>query len=444
MNILILDDELNILRTTTVALKSLGHNPFTAENISAGRKILERERIDVLFLDLMLGDENGIDYIEDFKENFPDLVIIVFTAHSTVESAVESIKRGASEYIQKPFIPDEIDQLLNRIEKGLQLQRKVAELESQVAEANPTIILDSNEPNMQEVFGMAFKAAASEANILLLGPSCTGKTVLARNIHSRSNRHDRNFVTVHCPSLSKELLESELFGHVKGAFTGAVKETWGKVAAAEGGTLFLDEIGELPIEIQPKLLRLLQDREYERVGDSQIRQCNIRLLAATNRNLEEAVEEGRFREDLYYRLKVIPLQIPPLSERPSDILPLAENYLHFFGAREGRPSLCFTEDARERILNYEWVGNLREMRNVIERAIILSDSDSITAADLPAEFHENEETAIRPGHSVTLQQLEEEHIRRVVAKAPSLDQAARILGIDSATLYRKRKKMGLS
>jgi NtrC-family two-component system response regulator AlgB len=296
---------------------------------------------------------------------------------------------------------------------------------------------------MKRAFETSFRAAESEATMLILGPSGTGKTVLARAIHERSKRADRPFVTINCPSLSRELLESELFGHVKGSFTGAVKDTFGKVAAADTGTLFLDEIGELPLEIQPKLLRLLQDREFERLGDTRTRRADVRLIAATNRDLAKEVAAGRFREDLFYRLKVIAVEMPPLADRPGDLLTLAHNYLRFFAAAKGQPKLSFSREAIEAISTYPWPGNLRELRNVIERAVILASGDVIEPKDFPDEFRQQEETAFRPGYLVTLEQLEEEHIRRIVAKAESLERAAQILGIDTATLYRKRKRMNL-
>ncbi|MBK1859194.1 sigma-54-dependent transcriptional regulator [Cerasicoccus arenae] len=444
MNILIVDDEANILRTTSIALKSMGHTPFTAESSRRAEFILAEEKIDAMFLDVMLGNENGLDYLTKLQNRKEKIPVIVFTAHSSIESAVDSMKRGAYDYIQKPFIPDEIRQMLAKLARSISLERKVEDLQEQVADADATIRLESEEPTVQKTYDMAFKAANSEASILILGPSGTGKTVLARNVHQRSPRATEPFVTVHCPSLSKELLESELFGHLKGSFTGAVKDTWGKVAAAEGGTLFLDEIGELPMEIQPKLLRLLQDREYERLGENRVRKSNIRVIAATNRDLSSEVQAGTFREDLYYRLKVIAVEMPPLSQRPSDILPLAETYLKHFARREGRKKLNYNSTAAQALIDYSWPGNLREMRNVIERSVILSNGDEIDASDLPDDFIADENGGPRPGQLISLADLEEAHIRRILAKSESLEQAAEILGIDTATLYRKRKRLGLT
>jgi NtrC-family two-component system response regulator AlgB len=297
---------------------------------------------------------------------------------------------------------------------------------------------------MQKVIDLAFKAAATPATILLLGESGTGKTVLARAVHTSSPQRENAFVTVSCPSLSRELLESELFGHVKGAFTGAVADKVGKVARAEVGTLFLDEIGEVPLEVQPKLLRLLQEREYERVGESKTREANVRVIAATNRNLEKAVQEGRFREDLFYRLNVISIQMLPLRERLPDVLPIAATYLQFFAQQCGKTLKGFSEDAAQALKRYSWPGNLRELRNVIERAVILAGSDELDLPDLPEKFSRPAEPSgpgVHVGARISLADLESEHIAQVVQQTATMEEAARVLGIDPATLYRKRKKM---
>jgi NtrC-family two-component system response regulator AlgB len=296
---------------------------------------------------------------------------------------------------------------------------------------------------MREVLDLAFKTAATEATILMRGESGTGKGVLARAIHARSQRAGAPFVTVHCPSLSAELLESELFGHVQGAFTGAIRDTIGKVAAADGGTLFLDEIGDLPLALQPKLLRLLQERCYERVGETQTRAGNVRVLAATNRDLETEIAAGRFREDLFYRLNVIEVTVPPLRQRPADILPLADHLLRFFARQNGKHIAGFGDAVRQAICSYSWPGNIRELRNAVERAAILANEDLVAPGNLPAQVVRGERAAAVSPDSMTLEQIEAEHIRRILGATSTIEEAAQKLGIDPSTLYRKRKRYGI-
>jgi len=444
MNVLIIDDDLGIRGTLGVALETLGHKVDTAANRAAAEKKLRDESFEVAFLDIRLGAENGLEILPDLLRLSPRLAVVVITAYSSIETAVLAIQRGAFDYLAKPFKPAQIEQMLERIAKTRQLETRISDLEGQITRpATDSELVATSEPEMQRLMEVAKKSASSDATILMLGESGTGKTALVRQIHRWSSRAREPFVTVSCPSLSRDLLESELFGHMKGAFTGAVATTWGKVAAADRGTLFLDEIGELPLEIQPKLLRLLQEREYERLGESKIRMANVRVIAATNRDLKDAVARGAFREDLLYRLDVISLSLPPLRERPGDILSIAENQLQQLARQSGHPVKSFTERARHAMERYAWPGNIRELRNVIERATILSSGDQIDLADLPTSLSDAAGESPAVGGSYSVDEIEAEHIRQVLGRSKSIQQAAAILKLDPTTLLRKRKSLNL-
>jgi two-component system, NtrC family, response regulator AlgB len=448
MNVLIIDDDGGIRQTLGAALESQGHTVAAVANRAAAEKKLRAESFEAAFLDIRLGADNGLDLLPELLRLSPRLAVIVITAYSSIETAVLAIQRGAFDYLAKPFKPAQITQLLERVAKARQIETRLSDLEGRLVksgmDAEPGA---SSEPKMQRLLEIAKKTAASDASVLLLGESGTGKSVLARQMHLWSARAPEPFVTVSCPSLSRDLLESELFGHMKGAFTGAVATTWGKVAAADRGTLFLDEIGELPLEIQPKLLRLLQEREYERVGEAKIRMADVRVVAATNRDLKEAVARGTFREDLLYRLDVISMELPPLRERPGDLMPIAESLLRQMAARASQPITGFSERARQAMTRYAWPGNIRELRNMIERATILASGAEIDLPDLPASLSEDSAAAEgdRPmlGGGYSLDQIEAEHIRRVLERSKNLAQAAEILKLDPTTLLRKRKSLGL-
>jgi NtrC-family two-component system response regulator AlgB len=443
MRILIVDDEPGIRRTTRIAVETAGHQASEAPNAARALKSLEDETFEAAFLDLKLGTDDGLDVLGKMLKAQPALAVVMFTAYANIATAVEAMRRGAFDFVPKPFTPDQIRTNLAKIEKTRALETRVRTLESELAAEAPPVDLQSSEPQTQHALEIAFKAAETPANILILGPSGTGKSVLAREIHRRSAQRNAAFVTVSCPSLSRELLESDLFGHVKGSFTGAVADTMGKVAAADGGTLFLDEIGEMPPEIQPKLLRLLQEREYERIGEAKVRRANVRVIAATNRALANDVKAGRFREDLFYRLNVISVVLPGLRERPADIARFAESYRSFFAAGLGKKVTGFSPAVLNAFSGYAWPGNLRELRNVVERAVILCAGETIELCDLPEEFGSKPQPGVAVGARVTIDALEAEHIRRVLAVSRNLEEAARVLGIDPATLYRKRQKLGL-
>jgi NtrC-family two-component system response regulator AlgB len=443
MDLLLVDDEGSLRRTLRITLESLGHSVAEAGDGQAALQLLRQQRFDLAFLDLRLGREQGLDLLPQLRHERPEMGVVVVTAYASVDSAVEAMRRGAFDYLPKPFTPDQLRLVLQRWAGVSRLHREVIRLRDEVRAAVPEVDLQTSEPIMQQALDVALQVAGSEATVLLHGESGTGKGVLARVIHEHSPRSGGPFVTVHCPSLSGELLESELFGHARGAFTGAVQSTEGKVAVAEAGTLFLDEIGDLPLPVQPRLLRLLQERTYERVGEVRPRKADVRLIAATNRDLPAEVQAGRFREDLYYRLNVIEIELPPLRQRPRDLLPLAEHLLRHFARQAGKTLTGFTAAAREAVARHAWPGNLRELRNAVERGVILSRGPEVDLAQLPVHLTNLSGPRIELGGNCTLKALEAEHIRRVLATAGSLDEAAAVLGIDPSTLFRKRKRYKL-
>jgi NtrC-family two-component system response regulator AlgB len=445
MNILVIDDDESLRRTLRISLEVLGHKPVEARDSEEALRCLERRTFEVALLDLRLAREQGLELLPQLLRAAPGLHVVVVTAYATIETAVEAMRRGAFDYLPKPFTPDQLRAVLVRIARIRQLESKVEQLEEQVRAVVPEVDLQTEDPAMQQALDVTFTAATTEATILLRGESGTGKGVLARAIHARSPRATQPFVTIHCPSLSAELLESELFGHVQGAFTGAVRDTQGKVAAAEGGTLFLDEIGDLPLALQAKLLRLLQERSYERVGETQTRVSNVRVLAATNRDLEADIIAGRFREDLFYRLNVIEVTLLPLRQRTADILPLAEHLLRFFARQNSKTITGFAPAVIESLVQYPWPGNIRELRNAVERGVILAPGPLIELNNLPSQVgHPRPPAAVEPAEQPTaLDQLEAEHIRRTLATTATIDEAATKLGINPSTLYRKRKRYGI-
>jgi two-component system, NtrC family, response regulator AlgB len=448
MRILIVDDESNIRKSLRIALESMKNTVDEAVSLADAAKRIERSPFDAAFIDLRLRDESGLDLLESLARLSPRLAVVIITAFASIDSAVDAMRRGAFDYLPKPFTPAQIRAVLERFERVRGLRSQIADLQEQIGIDVPEVSLGTSDSQVRLVLDQGRQVAATDAVVLVRGESGTGKGVFARAIHAASRRAQGAFVTVSCPSLSADLLESALFGHVRGSFTGAVADTEGKVAAAEGGTLFLDEIGDLPLLLQPKLLRFLQERRYERVGETRTRTADVRLIAASNRDLDAAVASGQFREDLLFRLNVIEFTLPPLRQR-SDRIDLANHLLAFFARQIGKRIEGFTPEAHQALLSHNWPGNLRQLRNAIERAVIFASGPQVGLSDLPgrvaiaAAAGGAAAESIEVGLPVSLEQLETEHIRLLLERCPSREDAARILGIDPSTLYRKRKQLGL-
>jgi NtrC-family two-component system response regulator AlgB len=454
---LIIDDDPGVRQSVRLCLESDNARVLGLGTSTGALDALERSRFDVVFLDLWLQSESGLSVLPEILRRQPGVGVIVITAFATFESAVEAMKMGAVDYLPKPFTPQQVRAAAKRVVTANVLKRQLTELQDRLGETESESTFETRSPFYATFLQTAARAAASDAVVLLRGESGSGKSVFARWIRKHSRRADGPFVTVQCPMLSSELMSSTLFGHCRGAFTGAVADSVGKVQEAEGGTLLLDEVADLSADAQARLLRFLNDRIYERLGEAKERKADVRLLAATNRFLEGDVRAGRFREDLFFRLNVITLVLPPLRDRREDLQALAQYYLRFFERRQGRNNLTFSPRCERALASYSWPGNLRELRNAVERAVILSPSNTVEAADLgltcavdgSAEDGGAKEalvsrSRIALGDDVSIEAIEREHIARVVARAPSFEAAARILGIDATTLQRKRKRYGLA
>ncbi|HZF01238.1 MAG TPA: sigma-54 dependent transcriptional regulator [Methylomirabilota bacterium] len=454
MDFLVIDDDKTFRDATCFLIEDAGHYAEGVESGGLGLQWLKEDKWDAVLLDLNLGNENGLDVLAEIPKRHPQIPVVMFTAQGNIQTAVEAMRRGAVDFLEKPFQREQFMTVLARLQRLKQMSQQIERLEQIVTETraqNIEPLFDFTTPVIRDVMEVLMRAAKTPAFILIFGESGTGKSVAARAVHEKSHLAEKPFVTVSCPSLSKELLESELFGHVKGSFTGAIKDHWGKVRAAEGGTLFLDEIGDLPLEIQPKLLRLLQEREYERLGENIVRTANVRVIAATNRDLKKRVADGLFREDLYFRLNVIAVEMPPLRQRDADLIRFAEHYTKFFAGQCARQISALSDEAAAYLRAYSWPGNLRELRNAIERAVIMAKGDKLSPEDFPAELRAqsngsgtaHDGNIPQVGSRVSLEKLEEAHLRKILERTPSLTEAAHILGIDQATLYRKRKRIGL-
>ena len=448
--LLVVDDEKSICSTIEAVLKQSGHQVEVADSGEAAITLMRKQVPDILLTDLRMDGMSGLDLLNKAREHFPSATVVIMTAFGTIDTAVSAIRNGAYDYLVKPFTPEQLDHLIERIEEFRRLREENTKLRDQVdALSEPSAIMTHN-PKMQKLLDMAKKVAASDSTILVTGESGTGKTLLAKMMHDESMRSKGPFAVVNCATLSENLLESELFGHVRGAFTGAVKDKMGRLQVADTGTVFLDEIGEISPNLQTKLLRFLQEREFEKVGDTKTIRVDVRIIAATNKDLEREVREGHFREDLYFRLNVIELHMPSLRHRLEDIGTLSEQLLARSFLAAGRKTKSIDESARRAILSYGWPGNIRELKNALERAAILSTGETVTLEDLPDRVLENGSSQIQndpilamTASDVSLEDLEKKHIQQVLTTTRTLEEAASVLGINLSTLWRKRRRYGL-
>jgi two-component system, NtrC family, response regulator AtoC len=443
--VLIVDDDKDMCGMLSVVLGKKGFEVSTRQSGADAFDLLQIEDFDVVVTDLNMKGMTGLQLCERVAQNRPDVPVVVITAFGSFETAVAAIRAGAYDFITKPFEVEALELTLTRAVQHRTLREEVKRLRRVVSEKQLGEILGQSSA-MKKVYDLISRVSESEATVLITGESGTGKEVVARALHQRSKRREGPFVAINCAAVPHALLESELFGHARGAFTDAKATRMGLFQQANGGTLFLDEIGELPIDVQPKLLRALQERKVRPVGDNREIPYDARIVAATNRDLENEVREKRFREDLFYRINVVKLEVPPLRARGSDTLNLAHHFLKVFSERSGKPTLELSERAAERLMAYEWPGNVRELENCIEHAVALARFDQVTVEDLPEKLRgylagSFVATANDPTEIVTMEELEKRYLLRVFKLVGNnKSRAAEVLGIDRRTMYRKLER----
>jgi DNA-binding NtrC family response regulator len=444
--ILVVDDDERLRHTLSLLLRTAGHEVVAAADVPGAETVLRERDVDLIISDVRMPGGSGLDLLDGVKRLEADTPVILLTAYGNVASAVQAMQRGAFDYVLKPF---DADELKLRVARALALRRYRAENEFLREPSGTEAGLDELigvSPKLAHVVELARQVAESDASVLITGETGTGKEILARSIHRRSPRAERLLVPVNLAAVPLELLESELFGHARGAFTGAVSERAGKLELADGGTLFLDEVGDAPLALQPKLLRVLQDGVIERVGSNQRRRVDVRVISATNRNLEDSIAAGQFRSDLYYRLRVIQIEMPPLRERPEDVRYLAAHFLRRFGRRRPGGPPGITHEALHLLEGYRWPGNVRELENVIERAVVLCRGETIGAGLLDLREPATEATergVLRLDEA--LDRVERDMIVRALEETKQVKaRAARLLGVSERSLWYKLKKHGLT
>lgn len=443
-NILLVDDEekLRLLLKRIIALE--GFKVIDVSNLRNARQILEQENIDIVLCDVKLPDGNGVDFIKEIKEKHPDIEVILNTAFGNISDGVQAIKNGAYDYLVKGNDNDRILPLLFRVGETIALRNKIQRLEKKLGRQTNFDAIIGESAAITESIKLAQKVASTNASVLLTGETGTGKEVFAQAIHLNSPRADKAFVALNCSAFSKDLLESELFGHKAGSFTGATKDKKGLIEEAKGGTLFLDEIGEMPIELQPKILRLLENGTYIRVGDTKEQKADIRIIAATNRDLQHEIAANLFRSDLYYRIAVFNIELAPLRERINDIPLFANYFLDLYSKRINKNIKFISKSALDALKNNNWKGNIRELKNVIERAVIIEDTNELKIDSLPLEFHfaKNDNNCINSVFNLAT--IEKQHILKVLKYSNgNKAESARLLDISLATLYRKLDEYGV-
>src|SRR6476661_5218155 len=454
--VLIIDDERPVVMTLDALLKRHGYHVDAAATASQGLKLLKSNSPSLVLLDLQLPDVHGLEMLDRIKTELPKAQVIILTAHDSLNNAIESIKRGAYHFISEPYAPEE---LLSLIEKALekqsllreteQLREKTQQLEKRLEIAETRLAPVFKSKALQEIEELIDAMAPSEANVLITGESGVGKEVIANVIHSRSRRADKMMIKLNCAAFPQAMIESELFGYVKGAFTGAMNDFPGMIAAADGSSLFLDEISEMPAELQTRFLRVLQEREYRPLGSTKTLKADFRVVAATNRPISSALADNRLRADLYYRLNTFQIDIPPLRERKEDIPPLVSNFLKRFADELGKPEPEIAPEAFQKLLDYSWPGNVRELQNAMEYAVVLARKDQISVKELPAEVQlpvalQQVERPANGGGVQNLDDLERNAIIQALAQCHgNKKKAAQVLGIQRPTLYNKMKRYAI-
>jgi two-component system NtrC family response regulator len=447
--ILVVDDEENLRRVTQLKLQQAGYEAMTASDGAQALEVLAKHPQDLVLTDLKMPGMSGIELLQKIKEEYPEVVVIVVTAYGTIESAVEAMRLGAYDYIIKPVNADALKLIVSRALEHHRLQEEVRNLRSAIDRKFGFESIIGKSKNLLSTLENASRAAQADSTVLVRGETGTGKELLAKAIHFNSPRRDRPFIVINCGAIPKELLESELFGHTKGSFTGALANKQGKIEMADQGSLFLDEIGEMPLDLQVKLLRLIQEREIERIGAAAPTKVNVRIIAATHRNLQAMVEDGAFREDLYYRLNVIPLTLPPLRERPDDIPELVAIFFEKFKQRLNRPGLKLPPALLPYFSFHRWPGNVRELENVIERLVVLCPGDEVSVTDLP-DFLVRERPAMEaiqlelPPQGISIEAVERELVLRALQRFNwNQTKAAEFLDISRKMLIYRMEKFNL-